>query len=114
LGTKHADAARRADLAVTVHGAYRADDMLLRREAMEQMAAAFPQLKYLQVRRPESALGARERQLRPRRRNARAWFAPAAPCGQAACVRGAARGAVASGLNCRSLWYACAAPRVER
>lgn len=41
----------RADLAVTVHGAYRADDMVLRREAMEQMAAAFPMLKYLQVRR---------------------------------------------------------------
>jgi hypothetical protein len=33
-----------------VHGAYRADEMVMRADAMASMAAAFPVLKYLQVR----------------------------------------------------------------
>ncbi len=35
---------------MTVHGAYRADEMVVRADALEAMAAAFPQLKYLQAR----------------------------------------------------------------
>jgi hypothetical protein len=88
--------------------------MVLRREAMEQMAAAFPMLKYLQVRgalkkrepRRSLRLGAWAGALRAAGREPRWWW-------RWGCVAAAARRVSASVLlGCRTA-YRLRAPPVE-